>query len=256
MDRDFLTAGALSGGSPPCPELFVQELYSWRVIIAAFMSKTVQGEQRRALLIEGLTLVEVMVGMLISAICLGTALQAYFGAVSMRSKSQQINTAIAQMEADAETIRQLSKECLNPPDLKSLDCKKRTDLDKFCKGNYAQVLMDKVVEQDVASASASSSTHELATKISMESSSQTSQNSNLSTPKVFIFPPSATLSQDEQLVRKMDIMSEAPNVLKVFYTLTRSSPSNSEEGTAKEEKRITLAQLSLTVMPNAALLCP
>jgi type II secretory pathway pseudopilin PulG len=229
------------------------------------MGKTVWGKGRRALLMEGLTLVEVMVGMLISAICLGTALQAYIGAVSIRAKSQQLNTAIAQMEADAETIRQLSKECLNPLDLKSLDCKNPKDLAIVCKGNYAQSLMKKVAEPDFTSASATSSHDERATKSFTESGSLASQNAELSTPQLFVFPTSSELPQDDQLMRKMDIAPDAPNVVKISYTLTRPSPLvnrqtpepiASEEKLAKEADRITLAQLSLALMPSAALLCP
>jgi type II secretory pathway pseudopilin PulG len=208
------------------------------------MSKTVRGERRKALLIEGLTLVEVMVGMLISAICLGTALQAYFGAVSLRSKSQQLNTAIARMEADAETIRQLSKECSDPPDSEDTDCKDSENLAKVCKkGDYAQTLMNKVVRQDKVSTD--------------QQSTESSQKATL---------PSPELSQDYKLRRTMEISSVTPNVLKVSYALTRSSHSaaqqtlesvvSANQESAEAESQKTLAQLSLAVMPNAALLCP
>jgi type II secretory pathway pseudopilin PulG len=208
------------------------------------MSKTVRGERRRALLIEGLTLVEVMVGMLISAICLGTALQAYFGAVSMRSKSQQLNTAIAQMEADAETIRQLSKECSDPLDPADTDCKDPKILAKVCrKGNYARTLMSNVVKQDKVSTN--------------QQSTESSQKATL---------PSPELSQDYKLRRTMEISSATPNVLKVSYTLTRSYNAaaqktlepvvSTNQESAEAESQKNLAQLSLAVMPNAALLCP
>ncbi len=209
------------------------------------MSKTVQGEQRRALLLEGLTLVEVMVGMLISAICLGTALQAYFGAVSMRSKSQQINTAIARMEADAETIRQLSKECSDPLDSsEDTDCKDPKILARVCrKGNYARTLMSNVVKQDKVSTN--------------QQSTESSQKATLPLPE---------LSQDYRLRRTMEISSGTPNVLKVSYALTRSSNSaaqqtlepvvSANQESAEAESQKNLAQLSLAVMPNAALLCP
>jgi prepilin-type N-terminal cleavage/methylation domain-containing protein len=229
------------------------------------MKKNNLGEQKGAPLTKGLTLVEVMVGMLISAICLCTALQAYIGAVSIRAKSPQANAAIAKMETDAETIRQLSKECLDPLDLESLDCKDPKNLVKVCQGNYVQSLMKKVVKLDLESASASSSTHELSTKTATESSSLASPDSDLSTSQSFTFASSPELLPDYRLVRKMDTASNAPNVLKVSYKLTRPSRSVSyqilesvalaDQG-PKIEDQITVAQLSLSVMPSAALLCP
>jgi Tfp pilus assembly protein PilE len=215
------------------------------------MGKIGWGKERKTPLIEGLTLVEVMVGMLISAICLGTALQAYIGAVSIRAKSQQLNTAIARMEADAESIRQMSKEM------------------KDCNGNYVQALMRKVVEEDTASTRSQSadlqSAHSQSTQSSQKSDSLASEEPDSSTPQSFIFPSSPDLPQDQQLMRKMEFATDAPNVLKVSYTLSRPSISVSErtmEPAALAEKgseaagRTTLAQLSLAVMPSAALLCP
>ncbi len=195
--------------------------------------------------IEDLTLVEVMVGMLISAICLGTALQAYIGAVSIRAKSQQLNTAIAKMEADAESIRQMSKET------------------KDCEGNYVENLVQKVVTEDTASAPRSAQLQSAAS--SPKSDSLAVQKPDLSAPQSFIFPASSDLPQDEQLIRRMEVSPDAPNVLKVSYTLTRPSvsvsPQTSEPDAKAEEKsdnkdRTVLAQLSLAVMPSAVLLCP
>jgi Tfp pilus assembly protein PilE len=189
------------------------------------MVKTDWGKRRRALSIEGLTLVEVMVGMLISAICLGTALQAYIGAVSIRAKSRQLNIAIARMEANAETIRQISRES------------------KECTENHGQTLMKKVVAQDTVSTN--------------QQSTESSQKATL---------PSPELPQDYQLMRTMEISPSAPTVLNVAYALTHSSSSaaqptlepsaSANQESAEAESRTTLAQLSLAVMPNAALLCP
>jgi Tfp pilus assembly protein PilE len=210
------------------------------------MGKIDWGKERKMPHIEGLTLVEVMVGMLISAICLGTALQAYIGAVSIRAKSQQLNTAIAKMEADAEGIRQMSKET------------------KDCEGNYVENLIQKVVTEDTASAQPQSAQLQSATS-SPKSDSLALQQPDLSAPQSFIFPASSDLPQDDQLIRKMEVSPDAPNVLKVSYTLTRSSvsvsPQTSEPDAKAEEKsdnkgRTILAQLSLAVMPSAALLCP
>jgi Tfp pilus assembly protein PilE len=210
------------------------------------MGKIDWGKERKMPHIEGLTLVEVMVGMLISAICLGTALQAYIGAVSIRAKSRQLNTAIAKMEADAESIRQMSKET------------------KDCEGNYVENLIQKVVTEDTASAQPQSSQLQSVTS-SPKSDSLAVQKLDLSAPQSFIFPASSDLPQDDQLIRKMEVSPDAPNVLKVSYTLTRPSvsvnPQTSEPDAKAEEKsdnkgRTILAQLSLAVMPSAALLCP
>lgn len=174
------------------------------------MVKTDLREQKGAILTKGLTLVEVIVAMLISSICLGTALNAYISAVSIRAKSQQMNAAIATMQADAETIRQRAKETTT------------------CEGNYAQTLMNKVLAP----------TPPPATPPTPESP----QRTELTSPE---------LPQDYRLMRMMEINPETPNVLKVSYALTRlSSPA------AEAEDRTILAQLSLAVMPSAALLCP
>jgi prepilin-type N-terminal cleavage/methylation domain-containing protein len=172
------------------------------------MVKIDLGERKHTLRTEGLTLVEVMVAMLISAICLGTALQAYIGAVSIQAKSQQINAAIAKMEADAESIRQKAKETT------------------ACEGNYVQALMNKVLAPRT---------------------DPTPPETTESTQETKLF--SRELPEDYQLTRTMEISASAQNVLKVSYALTR--PESAETG-----EPTTLAQLSLTVMPSAALLCP
>jgi prepilin-type N-terminal cleavage/methylation domain-containing protein len=172
------------------------------------MVKTDLGERKRALLTKGLTLVEVIVAMLISSICLGTALNAYIGAVSIRAKSQQLNGAVAKMEADAETIRQKAKETTT------------------CEGHYAQTLMNKVLTPN--------------TTPTLPPTTESPQRTTLPLPE---------LPQDYQLMRTMEINPGTPNILKVSYALTHS-PNPDAQG------QTTLAQLSLAVMPSAALLCP
>jgi Tfp pilus assembly protein PilE len=197
--------------------------------------------RRRAVQSEGLTLVEVMVGMLISAICLATALQSYIGAAGIRAKSQQINSATARMDADAETIRQMSKETTE------------------CKGNYVQTLIGKVIALDTASA------HRESSDLSKIPESLASTPLDLSRPQVFTFPSLPELPPDYRLTRKMDVANDAPTVLKVSYKLTRPSRSVGDrifesvalaDDGSETEGRITVAQLSLAVMPSAALLCP
>jgi Tfp pilus assembly protein PilE len=176
----------------------------------------------------GLTLVEVIVGMLVAAICLGTALQAYVAAVSIKVKAQQMNTAIAKIDADSETIRQISQVPQNTPDK--------------CLGNYAQSLMNKVVERDTSSSTAIGGAN-LSPDEATVSPSPTSSSSP-SAPQSFILPD---LPQDYQLERKMAVDPNTPKVLKVSYILTH---------VPQAENSPPLAQLSLAVMPRDALVCP
>jgi Tfp pilus assembly protein PilE len=177
----------------------------------------------------GLTLVEVIVGMLVAAVCLGTALQAYVAAVSIKVKAQQMNTAIAKIDADSETIRQISQVPQSTP--------------IQCSGNYAQSLMNKVVERDNASTAIGGA--DLSPSGAAVSPAPTSPPSS-SAPQSFMLPD---LPQDYQLERKMTIDPNAPKVLKVSYVLThlpRAAVVTSPP----------LAQLSLAVMPRDALVCP
>jgi prepilin-type N-terminal cleavage/methylation domain-containing protein len=196
--------------------------------------------QRRAVHPEGLTLVEVMVGMAISAICLATALQAYIGAVGIRAKSQQTDAATAKMEADAENIRQMSKETTE------------------CTGNYVQTLIGKVIALDGPSADRESSE-------SSETRGSSASTALVARPQPFTFPSLPELPPDYRLTRKMDVDNDTPTVLRISYALTRPSHPVSNrilESAAladqghEMEGRTVVAQLSLAVMPSAALLCP
>ncbi len=179
--------------------------------------------------------------MLISAICLATALQAYIGAAGIRAKSLQINSATAKMDADAETIRQISKETTE------------------CEGNYVQTLIRKVIALDAAS------THLESSESSKAPESSASMPLDLSKLQVFTFPSLPELPPDYRLTRKMNVANDTPTVLKVTYKLTHPSRSIgdrifesvalADDGT-ETEGRTTVAELSLAVMPSAALLCP
>ncbi|HEY9825748.1 MAG TPA: hypothetical protein V6D19_09895, partial [Stenomitos sp.] len=90
--------------------------------------------------VAGLTLVEVMVGMLVSAGFLGAALQAYISAVEIQAKAKTANRAIATIQADAESIRQVAQQ---KPSTNS-DCQ----LDPAVTGGYAERVMRQVKGQD------------------------------------------------------------------------------------------------------------
>jgi type II secretory pathway pseudopilin PulG len=83
-------------------------------------------------LVQGLTLVEVIAGMLISALCLSTALQAYVAAVGVGVKAQDSNAAIKVIQSDLEDIRQKAQE--------QSDCSLQTSQPS----GYAQKLMMRV----------------------------------------------------------------------------------------------------------------
>jgi prepilin-type N-terminal cleavage/methylation domain-containing protein len=87
-------------------------------------------------LAKGLTLVEVIVGMLISALCLSTALQAYVAAVGVGVKAQDSNVALKVIQSDLEDIRQKAQE--------QSDCSLQTPQPS----GYAQKLMTQVQPQN------------------------------------------------------------------------------------------------------------
>jgi Tfp pilus assembly protein PilE len=186
----------------------------------------------------GLTLVEVVVGMLVAAICLGTALQGYVAAVSIKVKAKQLDAAIAKIDADAESIREVAQASTISP--------------ASCSGNYAQTLMDKIVAADQEALSQNQGGAEL------QGEEEESSGSTLS------LLPAVDLPQNYQLKRKMIVDPNTPNVLKVSYALTR--PINNESRSPAlvpaasadetETERVTVAQLSTAVMPSAALSCP
>lgn len=190
---------------------------------------------------SGLTLVEVIVGMLVAALCLGTALQAYVAAVSIKVRTRQLNTAIAKIDADAETIRQLAQS---------------SDPSHPCTGNYAQVLMTKVVALDAESAPIGGA--ELASPSPSPSDSPPEASPE---PGSSPSPYSLLLSDlppNYQLERKMAIDPNIPKVLKVSYTLNRLPPPPDPDAPplVPPPQPTLLAQLSLAVMPRDVLLCP
>jgi len=144
-------------------------------------------EQRK--LAKGLTLVEVIVGMLISALCLSTALQAYVAAVGVGVKAQDSNVALKVIQSDLEDIRQKAQE--------QSDC----SLQASQPSGYAQKLMANVLRENPATFSDPS-------------------------PPWMALPNPASLPNDYRIDRKMSVDNSASanttNVLQIAYKVTRS----------------------------------
>ena len=259
----------------------------------------------------GLTLVEVIVAMLVASLCLGTALQGYVAAVSVKARTKQLSIAIDKINADAETIRQTAQ-------IPTYETPQKLKIK--CDGNYAQALMDQVVEQDkVKQDEADQNTVAQTTPVQNQGGAKLEQQSNdpdynqsgnaagtsgtasstsassAATPEKTATSTSIPPASDEpvasslddtgdgptqpepyliaskdlpssyKLKREMNVDPNTPKVLKVSYHLTRSAespatPSDSPTPAASAgettDKPVTLAQLSLSVMPSDALRCP
>ncbi|NJM74990.1 MAG: hypothetical protein HC852_03450 [Acaryochloridaceae cyanobacterium RU_4_10] len=138
---------------------------------------------------QGLTLVEVIAGMLISALCLSTALQAYVAAVGVGVKAQDSNVALKVIQSDLEDIRQKAQE--------QSDCSLQTSQPS----GYAQKLMTNVLGENPATFS------------------------DPSTPWV-VLPNPTSLPSDYQIDRKMFVDNSASanttNLLQIAYKVTHS----------------------------------
>jgi type II secretory pathway pseudopilin PulG len=141
--------------------------------------------------VQGLTLVEVIAGMLISALCLSTALQAYVAAVGVGVKAQDSNVALKVIQSDLEDIRQKAQD---------RDCTLETSL----QGEYAQKLMKQAKSQNT----------------------ETIDNSNFTIIQRATLPSSDSLSSDYRVDREMLVnfggLANATNVLQVAYKVTHS----------------------------------
>jgi type II secretory pathway pseudopilin PulG len=140
-------------------------------------------------LVQGLTLVEVIVGMLISALCLSTALQAYVAAVGVGVKAQDSNVAIKVIQSDLEDIRQKAQE--------QSDCSLQTSQPS----GYAQKLMANVLGENPATFSDPST-------------------------QWMPLPNPASLPNEYQVARIMSVDNSASanttDVLQIAYRVTRS----------------------------------
>jgi hypothetical protein len=202
--------------------------------------------------VKGLSYVEVMVSMLTSALFLSTTLQAYIAATGIKARSQQMNTAIAGIQADVEGIRHRAQvvpkttaDCQLPPS-----------------SSYVQQLMSNIKDND-AKLSQNQSSDAIIGSI-LEVDSILKQSSTL---------PIQGLPDDYKLRRTLSLDTrEVPSaqVLQISYQVLRQSSTSSElvkiqtEETeenddqprlASTQTETLIAQLHTSIFPNAALVC-
>jgi Tfp pilus assembly protein PilE len=204
---------------------------------------------KRCQRVRGLSYVEVMVSMITSAIFLSTTLQAYVAATGIRARSQQINTAIATIQADAEALRQIAQTLPQT----AADCQLSSS------GSYAQQMMATVIAKDRAAYNAFPQPQSPQADISAieqnEGQSVFQQSSTL---------PISGLPNDYRLHRVLLVdksVLSAAQVLQISYKVLRhSTPSQPKEDADRSpslqlQSEIPLAQLHTSVIPNAALVC-
>jgi Tfp pilus assembly protein PilE len=176
---------------------------------------------------EGLTYVEIMVSMMISALFLSTTLQAYIAATAMRVRTQEVNAAIASIQTDTEVIRQIAQ--VSPKFAK--DCYPSS-------GSYAQQLMSDISK-----------------------SSSIEQRENQSVIQQTL--PMSELSSDYELRRTLSIDKRelpAVQVLKISYKVLRHSAqsqigNNPQSDRFQFQTETLIAQQNTSILPNAALVC-
>jgi Tfp pilus assembly protein PilE len=189
----------------------------------------------------GLTLVEVLVSILVSTLFLGTALQAYIAAASLRTASQDTQAAIARIQLDQESLRKLAQvrpqtaaDCELPP-----------------AGSYARRLMDQVIEQDqelLSSLPNPNSTWGVgAVEVSAQSIQQATTLPVTGLPEEYRF----------ERVLSLDLsgLPTTEDTLQVSYLVRRLQNGIGTEGEGSQNVQ-TLAKLNTSVIPNAALVCP
>lgn len=189
--------------------------------------------------VAGLSYVEVMVGMLTSALFLGTTLQAYIAATSLRVKTRDANAAIAAVQADVETIRQMAQvlpsnaaDCQLPPS-----------------GSYASQIMQRVIAKQPPETIVDTSGHGEAP------SSMIQQSAVL---------PMTGLPGDYQMHRILSVdTSKLPSeqVLQISYQVlykpapVKAGDSDTPPPANPVSSETSIAQLNAAILPNAALVC-
>jgi Tfp pilus assembly protein PilE len=194
---------------------------------------------------QGLSYVEVMVSMITSAIFLSTTLQAYVAATGIRARSQQINTAIANIQADTESIRQMAQTLPQT----AADCQVSSS------SSYAQQLIASVIAKDTA-ANQTQSTKPIVSAIEQrEGQSILEQSTTL---------PISGLPDDYMLRRILWVdksVATSAQVLEISYQVLRDATRSPQEEDADRsqslqiQSEIPLAQLHTSVIPNASLVC-
>jgi Tfp pilus assembly protein PilE len=213
------------------------------------MKNTFSDFLRRCQRINGLSYVEVMVSMITSAIFLSTTLQAYVAATGIRAKSQQINTAIAEIQADTESIRQMARTFP----------KTVADCQPASSNSYAQQIIAAVIAKDAAAYRVSpqpqSPEADIRAIAEREGQTMLRQSTTL---------PISGLPDDYRLRRILSVDKRVPSsaqVLQISYQVLRDSadPQQREDANPSPslqlQSEIPLAQLHTSVIPNAALVC-
>lgn len=199
---------------------------------------------KRCQRVKGLSYVEVMVSMITSAIFLSTTLQAYVAATGIRARSQQINTAIANIQADTESIRQMAQTLPQT----AADCQLSSS------SSYAQQMIASVIAKDTAALNVSPQ--------SITSAIEQSEGQSVLQQSTML--PISGLPDDYKLRRVLLVDKSVPpsaQVLQISYKVIRQSTHSQLEEDADRSKmlqfqsEIPLAQLHTSVIPNAALVC-
>ncbi len=199
--------------------------------------------------VRGLSYVEVMISMITSAIFLSTTLQAYVAATGIRARSQQINTAIAEIQADVESLRQMAQTL--PQTV--ADCQRSSA------GSYAQQMMVTVIAKDTAAYKISPQTQSPQADISA-----IEQREGQSVLKQSTTLPILGLPDGYRLRRILWVDKSVPpaaQMLQVSYKVLRYSTLSQEEEEAARSPSFqvrsesSLAQLHTSIFPNAALVC-
>jgi Tfp pilus assembly protein PilE len=200
--------------------------------------------------VKGLSYVEVMVSMITSAIFLSTTLQAYVAATGIRAKSQQINTAIAKVQADAESLRQMAQALPQT----AADCQLSSS------SSYAQQMMAAVVAKDTATYRMSPQTQ--SPQAIIRAIKQRARQPVLKQSSTL---PISGLPDDYKLRRVLSVDQSVPpsaQVLQVSYTVlrryaTKAQPSKEDDRSPsfRLQSETPLAQLHTSILPNAALVC-
>jgi hypothetical protein len=191
--------------------------------------------------IRGLTLVEVIVGMLVSSLFLSTALQAYVAAGSIKAKAQKGNVAITTIHSDAETIRQIAQEIPTQ------------DHPEDCTGNLGRKIIEKMSRADserLKDLSVPQSEWSVSPIESHGDSQMIQQSSNWP-----LIPNSADYQFRRVLSADDDNAVNPSHLLHVVYEVTYRNSEAQIGGEAAVETK-TVAKLRTSVMPNAALVCP
>ncbi|WP_404787623.1 hypothetical protein [Altericista sp. CCNU0014] len=199
----------------------------------------------------GLSYVEVMVSMLTSALFLSTTLQAYVAATGLRVKTRQADAAIASIQADVESIRQMAQalpsnaaDCQLPPS-----------------GSYAQQIMQSIANKDRVALNV---LVDIPPEVSV-STIAPNEDRPIVMEQVATLPMAA-LPGDYRMQRTLSVDTSglpSEQVLQIAYRVVLREPAEVREGDSVEDPPANLnlseptvvAQLNAAILPNAAMVC-